>query len=103
MRIIKTIIKLMLTVLMVITSLYVNALPVKAASTEGFAYGVLLDSGELVIIRSTEKPDDGDTFISEVPISDIFGKEYTGTVFHGVENGIFRWTTDNEKYAVKSF
>ena len=78
MRIIKTIIKLMLTVMMVITSLHVYALPVKAASSEGKAFGVLQDDGELLIIRSND-PFDEYTFVYEdTTITDIFGKEYTG-------------------------
>ena len=103
MRIIKTIIKLMLTVMMVITSLHVYALPVKAASSEGKAFGVLQDDGELLIIRSND-PFDEYTFVYEdTTITDIFGKEYTGTVFYGAELGVFQWTSYNEEHPVKSF
>ncbi|MBQ3376400.1 MAG: cell wall-binding repeat-containing protein [Erysipelotrichaceae bacterium] len=71
---------------------------VKAASpTDGTAYGVLLDTGELLLIRSEDEISD----TGEYDITDIYGNPYHGTVFPQVENGVFLWA--GKYLPIKSF
>lgn len=82
MKTIKTLIKLLLSVMIMITSLSVTALPVKAEPTDGTAYAVLTDEGDLIFFRSYETYTNED----ETTVTDINDNQFTGTVFANVEN-----------------
>ena len=85
----------LMAVLICISVLHVQ---VRAASpTDGKAFGVLLDTGELLLIRSEDEISDS----GEYDITDIYGNPYHGTVFPQVENGVFLWA--GKYLPIKSF
>ena len=98
MKTIKTLTKPLLSVMIMITSLSVTALPVKAEPTDGTAYAVLTDNGDLVFFRSYESYTDG----IEATVTDINNNQLSGTVFAGIESGKHGWTDDGYKELVKN-
>ena len=97
MKTIKTLTKLLLSVMIMITSLSATALSVKAASTDGTAYAVLTDSGDLIFFRSVDRYSNE----SSTTATDINGNQYNGTVFNGIESGSNGWTADDYGTKVK--
>ena len=67
MKTINTFAKLLLAVMIMITSLSVTALPDKAEPTDGMVYAVLTDNGDLIFFRSTESYSSGtNTIVTDV-------------------------------------
>ena len=87
MKTIKTIAKLLLSFIIIITSFSVNELPVKADLT-GKGYAVLTTEGDLIFFRSEREYDN--LYVGEV--EDISGSKYSGTVFSNVESGNHGWS-----------
>ena len=98
MKTIKTLTKLLLSVMIMITSLSVTVLPVKAEPTDGEAYAVLTNEGDLIFFRSYEVYTDS---ISTAVI-DINDNQFAGTVFSNVESGYEgKWLDNSYKELIK--
>ena len=66
------------------------------SSCLGKAYAVLTDDGDLIFFRSSNTYTGTDT-----TVTDIYGKQFSGKVFTGVENGVRGWCTNDNIAKVK--
>ena len=63
--------------------------------TDGTAFAVLTEEGDLIFFRSFEDYENG----SNKTVKDIYGNQYTGVVYSGIETSIFYFETDVPWYS----
>ena len=90
MKTIKTIIKTLIVLLLVITSISNDSFKVQAEPTDGDAYAVLTKDGDFVFFRSYENYSDK----SEIVATDIYGHKFEGKVYSNFEHYECGWSSD---------
>ena len=72
----------------------IKVIDVKAAPTNGTAYAVLTDDGELILFRSNNSYSDG----TGQTVTDLNGDSYTGQVYTGIETTNTNDTNNSKWY-----
>ncbi len=89
---------MLMSLLMCVSVMHLQVRADDPLPTDGTAYGVLLGTGELLLIRSFEEHYDK----YNGSITDIYGNPYEGTIYCYVENGYYEWANEEDSQ-VKSF